>query len=108
MSNVGALLAGRSGDVGDGVYLERADPKEPALEAHLRALIARVPGVTPLARRGRDFAAATLAHEAQMQDMNDAELATAFRVPCQRMQRAGFTEPLTARAFAAVREAARR
>jgi preprotein translocase subunit SecA len=108
MSNVGALLAGRPGEVGDGVYLERADPKEPALEAHLRALVARVPRLTPLARRGRDFAAATLAHETQMQAMSDAELATALRMPCQQMQRAGFTEPLTARAFAAVREAARR
>src|SRR5687768_1876069 len=108
MSNVGALLAGRAGTVGDGVYLERADPKEPALEAHLRALVARVPRLAPLARRGRAFAALALTHAPQMHQLDDAGLAAAFRAPCLQMQREGLTDALTARAFAAVREAAHR
>jgi preprotein translocase subunit SecA len=105
MSNVGALVAGRAGALGDGVYLERADPNEPALEEYLRAAVAHLPRLRP---RWRGFVKAVNGHEAHMQALDDAALASAFRAACAPMHRAGFADELVARAFAAVREAARR
>jgi preprotein translocase subunit SecA len=108
MSNVAALLAGRSDSVGDGVYLERKDPDELALEEYLRAAIAHVPRLFPLALRWRSFLAAAGGHEAAMQALEDKALVAAFRSCCARMPRRGFEDELVARAFAAVREAGRR
>jgi preprotein translocase subunit SecA len=108
MSNVAALLVGRPDSVGDGVYLERADPKELALEEHLRALAARVPRLVPLAKRWRGFTHTAGAHEPEMKSLGDAALTAAFRAECLRMQREGFSDAPVAKAFAAVREAARR
>ena len=83
MSNVAALLAGRADAVGDGIYLERADPKELALEEHLRALVARAPRLVPLAKRWRRFTDAAAAREAEMKALGDTGLAAFFRARCR-------------------------
>ena len=108
MSNVAALLAGRSDSVGDGVYLERMDPNELALEEYLRAAISRVPRLLPVALRWKKFLAAAAGHEAAMQALDDKALVAGFRSGCLQMQRRGFEDAPVARAFAAVREASRR
>jgi preprotein translocase subunit SecA len=108
MSNVAALLVGRSDNVGDGVYLERTDPKELALEEYLRGVVARAPRLYPLSARRRKFLAAAAALEPALQALDDKALVAGFRSDCARMQRAGFGDALIARAFAAVREASRR
>src|SRR6266568_2885126 len=108
MSNVAALLYGRSDAVGDGVYLERTDPKELALEEHLRAWLARVPRLVPLARRWRRMVNLANAHEPAMKNLDDAALVETFRSACAPMRRRGFDDALVAQAFAAVREAATR
>ena len=108
MSNVGALLAGRPGEVNDGIYLERTDPKDLALEEYLRALVARMPRLAPLASRWRAVVSATNAREGEMKTLDDAALVKSFRGACLEMRRAGFDDALVARAFAAIREAATR
>ena len=108
MSNVAALLAGRTDPIGEGVYLERADPKEPVFEEVLRALLARAPHLVPRSRRWRKVVEMANAEEAEMKKRDDAALVAAFRSACTRMQHEGFADPLVARAFAAVREAATR
>jgi len=106
VSNIAALLAGGAEKpVGDGVYLERAQPPELVLEEHLRGLVARLPRMVSLRRRWQQLAEQTGAHEAQMQALADEALAAAFRSTCLEMRQHGFTLPLVAKAFAAVREA---
>jgi preprotein translocase subunit SecA len=108
MSNVSALLKGRSLKVSDGVYLERAYEREPVLEEYLRALLARVPKLKSRAKRLRKFVAEANAAEAEMQSLEDIELAAALNATCIEMRQLGFTDSLLARAFAAVREASSR
>ena len=108
MSNVAALLKGRALDVADGVYLERADKPEPALEEYLRALAARLPRRSSRARRLRAFVATTNALEAELRAKDQAGVLAAFRSACFDMQRKGVDDAPTARAFAAIREASRR
>jgi preprotein translocase subunit SecA len=108
MSNVGALLKGRGLDVADGVYLERADNREPILEEYLRALAAQFPRLKSRAKRLREFVASANAIEPEMKAKDDASLVVAFKTVCLEMQRKGFHDELTARAFAAIREASRR
>ncbi|GAB3537685.1 hypothetical protein GCM10027343_01460 [Noviherbaspirillum agri] len=108
MSNVAALLAGRPAEVNDGIYIERADTKEPALEEQLRAIFARFPRLVPLKKRWKAMLDQAGAHEPAMQQRDDAELAAHFRSVCVRMQRKGFSTELVAEAFAAVREASTR
>lgn len=105
MSNVSALLRGGTLKVSDGVYLERAEQKEPLLEEYLRALLARVPRVRPRARRLRELATRTNLLEPEMQALSDSALAASLQAACLEMRRRGFTDPLVARAFAATREA---
>lgn len=108
MSNVTALLKGRVLDVADGVYLERADAREPVLEEYLRALVARLPRLKSRTKRLRAFIVNTNALEPEIKAMDDATLISAFKSACLEMQRKGFVDSLTARAFAAIREASRR
>jgi preprotein translocase subunit SecA len=108
MSNVAALLFGRPDAVGDGVYLERPDAKELVLEEHLRAWVARLPRLVPLARRWRKMVNLANANEPGMKKLDDAALVETFRSACTQMQRNGFRDAPVAQAFAAVREAATR
>ena len=105
MSNVAALLVGRSAKVGDGVYLEREDAKELAFEEYLRAFAARLPRFVPLARRWRALTEQALALEPGIKTLQDAALLARFRACCTQMRREGFRDALVARAFAAIREA---
>lgn len=108
MSNVAALIKGRGFDVADGVYLERADNREPVLEEYLRALVARFPQLKSRAKRLREFVASANALEPEMKAKDDANLVAAYKAACLDMQHKGFDDELIARAFAAIREASRR
>lgn len=108
MSNVTALLKGRALDIADGVYLERADNREPVFEEYLRALVARLPSLSLRAERLRAFVASVNALEAEMKSKNDTALVAVHKTACLDMQRKGFSDSLNARAFAAIREASRR
>lgn len=108
MSNVGALLKGRALNVSDGIYLERADEREPVLEAYLRALVARFPRLGSRKTRLRRFVAHALAVESHMRALDDPGLAADLRSTSVAMRQHGFTDKLLARAFAAVREASSR
>lgn len=105
MSNVSALLRSGTLKVSDGVYLERAEQKEPLLEEYLRALLARAPQLRSRARRLRELTAQTNLLEPEMQASSDSALAASLQAACLEMRRRGFTDPLVARAFAAIREA---
>lgn len=108
MSNVSALLKGRSLQVSDGVYLERIPEREQVLEEYLRALIARIPMLKSRAKRIRKFVAQANAAEAEMQAMDDRGLAADLSATCIEMRQQGLADKLLARAFAAVREASLR
>lgn len=108
MAMVGALVKGKGIEVGDGVYLERRDLREPAAEEWLRGALAKLPR---LPRRGAPWdgvVRAAARHEAAVQALDDVTLREDFRAHCARMAKAGFEDALLARAFAAVREASRR
>ena len=108
MSNVGALIHGRVVQVSDGVYLERADLREPKIEEYLRALVARLPALRPLRGRARRFVAMAGAAEPSVQALDDADLVRDLQASCEQMRKQGFADPLLARAFAVVREGSRR
>jgi preprotein translocase subunit SecA len=108
MSNVAALMKGRALEAGDGIYLERADRREPIIEEYLRALVARVPLLKPQLGQLRAFAANVNALEAEMRTLDAAALANALNTASFTMRRQGFTDELVARAFAAIREASSR
>lgn len=108
MSNVSALLKGRSLQVSDGVYLERVHEREPALEQYLRALVARLPKFSSRTRQLRKFVADANAVEAEIRALDDPGLAADLNATCIEMRQHGFEDRLLSRAFAAVREASRR
>lgn len=108
MSNVSALIKGRSVNVSDGVCLERAQEREPILEEYLRALVARAPKLKSRARRLRKLVAEANAAEAIIHPMEDRAIVSDLRGTCIQMRQYGFTDKLLARAFAAVREASLR
>lgn len=108
MSNVSALIKGRSLKVSDGVYLERAHEREPALEEYLRALVARLPKLKSRAKQVRRFVAMVNAAEAEIHALDDSGVVADLRATCVEMRQHGLTDKLLARAFAAVREASLR
>lgn len=108
MSNVNVLLKGRSVTLADGVCLERAYKREPALEEYLRALVARIPKLRSRTRRLRKFVGDVNAKELRVHALTDRELADEMTVTCAAMRRHGFTDKLLALAFAVVREASHR
>lgn len=108
MSNVSALLKGRSLEVSDGVYLERARERELVLEEYLRALVARFPKLKSRGKRIRKFIAEVNAAEVEMRALDDCGLAADMSATCIEMRQQGVTDKLLARAFAAVREASLR
>ncbi len=105
MSNVTALLRNSSLKVSDGVYLERAEQKEPVVEEYLRALLARMPRLRSRKRRLHQLVGQTSRLEPEMQALNDSDLASSLYEACAGMRHVGFSDPLVARAFASIREA---
>ena len=108
MSNVSALLKGRSLKVSDGVYIERKCEREPMLEEYLRALLARAPRLKSRSRQLRKFVEEANAIEAEIHAKDDQGVASDLSATCFEMRQQGFTDKLLARAFAAVREASLR
>ena len=108
MSNINALLHGRALDVVHGIYLERADGREPILEEYLRALVARFPQLRSRTRRLHAWVARVNSLETEMQTLDDTGLAQSLAETCLAVRRRGFVDDLLARAFAAIREASRR
>jgi preprotein translocase subunit SecA len=108
MSNVSALIKGRSIKVSDGVYLERAHEREPQLEEYLRAFLARAPKLKSRTKQLRLFVAEANAVEAEIQAKDDQGVMSDLSATCFEMRQQGLTDKLLARAFAAVREASLR
>lgn len=108
MSNVSALLKGRSLKVSDGVYLERAHEREPIFEEYLRALLARAPKLKSRTKQLRKFVAQANAAEAEIQVLDDQGLVADLSATCFEMRQQGLTDKLLARAFSAIREASLR
>lgn len=108
MSNVNALLRGRSIKLADGVCLEKAYEKELALEEYLRAAIALTPRFRSYRWRLRKFVADVNAREAQLKLLGDRELAARLKTACLQMRYKGFQDSILAEAFAVIREASQR
>lgn len=106
MFDVRALLAGRDIEVGDGVYLERADPVAAPIEEWLRAWIVTLPQNGR--RKARIFLDQTNALEPSLQVLDDLALKEALWRAGKKMQKSGFSDSLLAEAFAIVREGSRR
>ena len=108
MSNVAALIKDRVLDVGDGMYLERADKREPVVEEYLRALVARL----PLPKSHTKCLPALIAQinslDETMRALDMAGLVATLRDSGLAMRRRGFADDLVAPAFAAIREASSR
>lgn len=108
MARVGALVKGRGIEVGDGVYLERRDVRELALEEWLRGTFAHLPKLPRLRRPWDAVLRLAAGHEAAMRGLDDAALVARFRAASAAMAKEGFTDPLVGESFAAIREASRR
>jgi preprotein translocase subunit SecA len=92
--------------VGDGAYLERADPPVHAVEEWLRALLARF--YSGSARRTSRFVVMVGELEEGNRGRDDDGLRKVMEEVALRIQKAGFRDDLLAEAFAVVREASRR
>jgi len=108
MSNAAALLKGRELRIADGVYVEREDQDEPALEAYLRDIVARLPQRRSHAKELRLFVERVNSLEAEMKTLSAPDLRRALQSAGVVMRRQGFADDPLARAFAAIREASRR
>lgn len=106
MSDVRALLVGRSLEVSDGVYLERLPSKASAIEEWLRDVWVRF--VPDNAKRDSDFVKQLAVYEAQLSSLSDAELNQTIQPVVNILQREGLKKRIVAHAFAIIREAARR
>ena len=108
MANVGAFTTGRAIQVNSGVYLERLESNEHALEEWLRGLFARLPGLrTHRTRIARVLVMANGA-EPGLQTLNDANLSARFQVCCHSLRQRGMVDQALAQSMAVVREASRR
>ena len=108
MSNVAALTTGRAVEVASGVYLERRDRDEHALEEWLRGLFARLPALRSHRWRIARMLAKTNSAEPALQALGDADLAARFADCGRAMRRHGFVDSELANGMAVVREVARR
>ena len=109
MSNqVSALTAGRSIQVGTGVYLERQDSDEHAAEEWLRGLFAHLPKLRPQKSRTKHLVLVAAQAEKTLRTLDDAALVREFRTSGYSMRKTGFTDASVARCMAAVREASQR
>jgi preprotein translocase subunit SecA len=108
MSNVAALIKDRALEIGDGIYLERADGREPKTEEYLRGWVARLPSFVPHQKRLRRFVSHTRSFEAKMQVLDTAGLVSELKTSGLAMRRHGFSDQHLAHAFASIREASSR
>ena len=84
MAALGALVKGKGIEVADGVYLERRDVRELALEEWLRGLLARLPR---LPRRRQPWHAVVEGAgklDASLRALSDSELVASFRAAIER------------------------
>jgi preprotein translocase subunit SecA len=105
MSNVNALLQGKTVKLADGVCLERASEKESVFEEYLRAAIARFPSLKSRRRMLRKFVADINAAEERLKSLDDAELSMELERACREMRYQGFVGNNLVLAFAVIREA---
>ncbi|MFC4761972.1 preprotein translocase subunit SecA [Dyella koreensis] len=106
MSDVRALLAGRSLKLGDGPYLERLDAKRSPWEDRLRAWLGKLPRLDGY--RTRRFLQAAAARESAAKALGDAALRAQLHEVTRHLLRGGFTDRWLAEVFALIREASRR
>jgi len=108
MSNAAVLFRRGNIELGDGLYLERSDPREGKFEDFLRGVVAKCPRPELVRGRLRRFVAAVNSLEVEIRAVSDAELPVRFRAACRDMRARGFEDDVVAPAFAIVREASRR
>ena len=108
MSSAAVLLRRRGIELGDGLYLERSDPREGKFEDFLRGVVAKFPRPNLVRGRLQRFVAAVNSREEAIRALADAELPVRFRAACRDMRARGFEDDVVAPAFAIVREASRR
>jgi len=108
MSNINALIKGRSIRLSDGYCVERAYEKEIIVEEYLRALVSRIPKLKSHKRVVKKFVLEVNALEANYKIFSDDILKSEFKIACHKMRKLGLNNKLLVRAFAAVREASRR
>ena len=106
MSDIRALIAGRSITVSDGCYVERVSLQESELEERLRGFLAHftLSGATEAKR----FIQNVNALEHSVRELQDDGLRAELFKVAQQIQIKGFRDNLVEIAFAVVREASRR
>jgi len=106
MSDIRALLAGRSIQVGDGCYVERVDVHESELEERLRGLMARFSSSGRA--KAKRFIKKVNALESSVREHQDDGLRAELAKVARQLQKKGFRDDLLVTAFAVIREASRR
>ena len=86
MSSAAVLLRRRGIELGDGLYLERSDPREGKFEDFLRGVVAKFPRPNLVGGRLRRFVAAVNSREEAIRALPDAELPVRFRAACRDMR----------------------
>ena len=106
MSDLRALVTGRDIALSDGAYVERRECRPLALEEWLRGSLTRGSFCWPGAKKR--FLEQAAVCEPALRETNDDTLKAALFEVAQQMKRRGFKDALLAKAFAVIREAARR
>ncbi len=106
MSDIRALLAGRTIRVGDGCYVERVDVHESELEERLRGLMARFSSNGRV--KAKRFIKKVNALESLIREHQDDGLRAELAKVARQLQKKGFRDDLLVTAFAVIREASRR
>lgn len=106
MSDVRALLVGRSIELGDGPYMERLDTIHAPWEERLRSWLDHLPRFE--GRRTKAFLRVTQAQEESVAQLDDQGLRLQLAEAARQMRREGFTDRMLATAFTLIREASRR
>lgn len=107
-TNVAALIKNRNLSLSDGIYPERADEMESALEEKLRKFVAWLPDLKSTTSHLKNFIDEVDTFDAGNTKLSDKELALALKDTCTEIRHAGFTNILTAKSFSIIREASSR
>lgn len=106
MSDIRALIAGRSLEVSDGCYVERLDVHELELEERMRGFMAHFS--LKGSAKAKRFVQKVNARELIVLAYQDDELRSELAKVARELQKKGFCDDLLVMAFAVIREASRR
>jgi preprotein translocase subunit SecA len=108
MSNPASLLHGKILDLADTICIERTDARESPMEERLRKGLAQLPQLSNPRSRIKRFVAMVNKAEERQHQRSDEQLRRRFQAVCRKAKADGLTDEVLAKAFAQVREAARR